>query len=269
MQNKSCCVCGLVKNCAPYLDRVLANIQQLCSQFSPFHIIFSYDISSDNSLNILQEFQKKSPQNVTIIVGDTTPSEFRVVNITNARNRCLNLIRQKFANYDYFIMLDCDDKGASKMNINVLQYYLNDNNNTNSGWDALTFNRNPYYDLWALSIYPYSFSCMNFSDWTQWGRYIEKILARKKPMELIECFSAFNGFGIYRTNKFINCYYDFRPRLDLIGKELLEKNIEVAGQMYFKGKATKIDCEHRSFHFMAIKQNNAKIRIANAILFYK
>ncbi len=95
MQNKSCCVCGLVKNCAPYLDRVLANIQQLCSQFSHFYIIFSYDISSDKSLDILQDFQKKSPQNVTIIVGDTTPSEFRVVNITNARNRCLNKIMPK------------------------------------------------------------------------------------------------------------------------------------------------------------------------------
>lgn len=265
MINKSCCICGLIKDCEPYLDRVITNIQIIASLFFNYHIIFDYDISSDNSLNKIEKFREEMPKNVTIIVGNTLLKQERVVNITIARNRCLELIRNKFIDYDYFIMLDCDDKGATKMNVNNLQYYLQDE--FNDKWDALTFNRNPYYDLWALSIYPYSFSCMHFSNWTRWGIYIEKILYNMKPKELVECYSAFNGFGIYRTNKFINCYYDCRPRIDLVGKDLIQKNMETAGEMYYKGKATKIDCEHRSFHFMAIKYNNAKIRISKEILF--
>lgn len=266
MKNNNCCICGLVKDCEPYLSQVINNIKQISAIFTKYKIIFSYDISSDKSLDILENYRLTDPNNVEIIIGTEPLTEYRVKNIAKARNRCLRKIQEKYNDYEYFIMIDCDDKGGTKINIKNLEYYLQDSTILDS-WDSLTFNRKPYYDLWALSIYPYSFGCMHFANWSKWGQHIKHLLLTKKPMELIECFSAFNGFGIYKTNKFINCYYDFRPRLDLIGKELLAKNIEVAGPIYFRGKACKIDCEHRSFHYMAIKENGAKIRIANAILF--
>ena len=190
-------------------------------------------------------------------------SEFRVYNIAKARNKCLDTIRTQFPEYDYFIMIDCDNVCSSPVKIESLLYYLN----INTDWDALTFNKDPYYDLWALSKYPYSFSCMHFKDWKAWGTYIEQIIKNTPPKTLIPCLSAFNGFAIYRTNKFIDGVYDPTPRLDLLPKHILDANKKISGPIYLKGKAEKVDCEHRSFHLMAINKNNARIRIAPEIIF--
>jgi hypothetical protein len=50
-------------------------------------------------------------------------------------------------------------------------------------------------------------------------------------------------------------------------KHLLAENERVAGPILTKGKAGLVDCEHRSFHLMAIGKNGARIRIAPEIIF--
>jgi len=263
MVKGKCCICGTVKDCAPYLDKVLQNIDKIGNIFDDYVVIFAYDKSSDNSLEILEKYSL-SHEMVIIDINVDPLFNFREYNIAKARNKCLDIIRSKFVSYEYFIMIDCDDVSVSPVNLEPLQYYLTEGV---SQWDALTFNKEIYYDLWALSKYPYSFSCFHFRDYKAWGRFIEKVLHATPPKTLIECFSAFNGFGIYRTNKFINCFYDPSVRLDLLPKHLLNATERVAGAIYIKGKAGVIDCEHRSFHFMAINQNGARIRIAPEIIF--
>ena len=262
MIKAKCCICGTVKNCGPYLQKVFKNIEIIGQIFEDYKIIMAYDHSNDNSLHFLQQYQTQS--NKMILHINTEPlSNFRVYNITKARNKCLETIRTQFSDFEYFIMIDCDDVCAKPIKLEYLLYYLT----INTEWDALTFNKQPYYDLWALSKYPYSFSCMHFSNWKQWGTFIEQIIANTPPKTLIPCLSAFNGFAIYKTNKFINCYYDGKPRLDLLPKHLLLKNEKIAGTIYLQGKAGLVDCEHRSFHLMAINNNSARITIAPEIIF--
>ena len=50
-----------------------------------------------------------------------------------------------------------------------------------------------------------------------------------------------------------------------MGKSTLLENMAIAGNMHV-GKQ-KEDCEHRSFHFQAIRENNAQIRISPLCLF--
>ena len=258
-----CCICGAVKNCAPYLEKVFKNIKTIGQLFDDYKIIMSYDQSNDNSLQILSKYTTNNPLKVVLHINTELLSNFRVYNIAKARNKCLEIIRSQFPDYEYFIMMDCDEVCSSNINVEPLMHYLT----AVYEWDALTFNKHPYYDLWALSKYPYSFSCMHFANWQQWGTFIEEIIANTPPNTLIPCLSAFNGFAIYRTNKFINCYYDGKPRLDLLPKHLLLANEKIAGPVYLQGKAGLIDCEHRSFHLMAINKNNARIRIAPEIIF--
>ena len=262
--NENCCICGTVKNCGKYLEKVLKNIETIGSLFSSFKIIISYDISGDNSLEILQTYQQLNPDLMILHVNTEQLYEYREYNIAKARNKCLNIIREQFSTYKYFIMIDCDDVCSNIRDLEPLKYYLN---NKLDLWDSISFNKDPYYDLWALSKYPYSFSCMHFKDWKAWGKYIENIMANAPLKTLIPCISAFNGFAIYKTNKFINCYYDPKPRLDLLPPHLLKKTEEIAGPIWLKGKAGLIDCEHRSFHLMAINKNNARIFIAPEIIF--
>ena len=263
MINGKCCICGTVRNCGPFLEKVFKNIETIGKIFNDYKIIIAYDESTDNSLPILNNYKCLYSDKMILHIGLEPLSEFRVYNITKARNKCLHTIRSEFPDFEYFIMIDCDEVCASPVKLEHILYYLTNN----TEWDALTFNKEPYYDLWALSKYPYSFSCMHFCNWQSWGTFIEKIIKETPPRTLIPCLSAFNGFAIYRTNKFINGFYDGTPRVDLLPKHLLKTNEIIAGPILLKGKASKVDCEHRSFHLMAIQNGNARIRIAPEIIF--
>lgn len=264
MSNK-CVICGTVKNCGPYLEKVFKNIEKIGGLFVSYNVIFAYDDSIDNTLELLQIFQAKFPEGKVEIYVETEPIlPYRSYNIARARNHCLDLIRKKYADYEYFIMIDCDDVCSQEVKLGPLEFYLSEEMCLK--WDALSFNKKPYYDTWALSIYPYVFSNMHFANYERYGTFIEDIIRRTPRGSLINCFSAFNGFAIYKTNKFIQHYYDPRPRIDLIPKHLMQKNIDICGPMYFKGKAKLVDCEHRSFHLMAVN-NGARIRIAPEVIF--
>ena len=270
--SSSLCICGTVRNCAPHLEAVVANMLAIGSLFADFRIIISYDISKDDSLAVLQRLQTKinlefGPDKFILHVNTDLLHEYRVYNIVKARNKCLDVIREKFRDYEYFIMMDCDDVCANKINLDVLARYIDKNNNYLANWDALSFISKPYYDLWALSKYPYSYGCMHFKEWQAWGTFIEKVIQETPEYELIPCLSAFNGFAIYKTDKFINCVYEGIPRFDLIPPHLLKINEKLAGPIWLKGKAALIDCEHRGFHLQAINKFEAKIRIASTFIF--
>ena len=261
MISGKCCICGTVKNCGPYLNKVFQNIETIGKIFDDYRIIIAYDHSNDNSLEILQDYQLKNNKFI-LHIENKPPTPYRTHNIARARNKCLDVIRNIFNDYEYFIMIDCDDVCSKPVNIEYILYYLS----INTDWDALSFNKEPYYDTWALSKFPYVCSNMHFKNPEGYGKFIENIIQKTQKKTLIPCLSAFNGVAIYRTNKFINYYYDPTPRLDLIPKHLIEKNIELCGPMYLQGKAAIVDCEHRSFHLMAIN-NGARIRIAPEIIF--
>ena len=134
-------------------------------------------------------------------------------------------------------------------------------------WDSVSFNRNNYYDIWALSINPYYLSCAHIGGdaGIAMSKYIINLLNNANKDDLIPCASAFNGFAIYRTDKFVNCRYSGLITLSLLPQHLIKQNIAL-----FKGKFdySKIeDCEHRNFHLMAINKSNARIRIAPEIIF--
>jgi hypothetical protein len=266
-----CCICGPVKNCGPYLNRVFSNIEKLGALFDDYVIIMYYDKSNDNTLNLLKQYQKKNPKLVFYINTDRV-SRFRTHNIAKARNFCLQKIQQSYSNYEYFIMMDCDDACSAPINSTVMSKYL-----FRDDWDALSFNKAPYLDIWGLSIKPFLFSYNHFRNnnqlYTYIQQYITKLLKELKPGDLLPCMSAFNGLSIYRTNIFINCKYDGRINLKLIPLPLLYKNMlatnsPVIYKDYGNVNGYYEECEHRPFHIEAINKYNARIMVSPEILFY-
>ena len=57
MVKGKCCICGTVKDCGPYLVKVLQNIDKIGALFDEYSTIFAYDNSSDNSLEILENYK--------------------------------------------------------------------------------------------------------------------------------------------------------------------------------------------------------------------
>ena len=231
-----------------------------------------YDKSTDNTLDILKKYQKTNSK-MFFYVNQNILSPFRTHNLAIARNFCLNYVKQNIEKYPFFIMMDCDNVNCKEVNTDILKKYLYTNN-----WDGLSFNTTPkYYDIWALSIYPFCFSYNHFENNLKFHyviqNYIDSLLKKaSQENRLVKCISSFNGFSIYRTNKFLNTYYDGKIRLDLIPNANLNAHKNVAkSKLIFKKYDTLDghyeDCEHRYFHIQASKNSGARIMISPEVLF--
>lgn len=277
MKTMGAYICGCVKDCEPHLRGVFKNIKELSGLFDNYRIIISYDESSDKSLRILHEIRESLPAGkMTIIMGDTSLTTIRTQNISRARNRILREIRSDKHNmYEYFIMMDMDEVCARKMNKlhieSILQF---ERERKPLAWDALTFNRPVYYDIWALSIHPYTFSCWHYAKAktiaNNMAAYVCKklyeVAARDAERALLPCISAFNGFGLYRTKKFIKVDYEWNVHATLAIYPKSEIDI-MSRHVWSEPIARHDDCEHRYFHIRASQLNGARICISPLCLF--
>ena len=246
---------GCVRDGGKYLNSVFQNIQKITGLFASYQVVIAYDESTDNTLSELERLSKQF--DIKIIRANGT-SSVRCENICNARNLILNYLKGR--EYKYLIMMDMDDVCSEPIVIPALKDVLSRND-----WDAVSFNRQPYYDAWALSIDNYRFSCWHYGEHSWLSKvepmqnYIHKKISELDRTQLLECDSAFNGFAIYRPEKFVDCEYSanindslpyMRPE-DMRGVDLTKKE----------------ECEHRPFHLKAVQKNGARIRISPLILF--
>ena len=263
-------ICGCVRNCERYLEKVFENIRKIGGLFDAYEILIVYDDSTDGSYETLMEIKQKIP--FKLLKNEQTLTHSRVLNISGARNTMLNYIRNApETSYDYFIMMDMDDINACDCNPDVLKKYLNKKDQ----WDSLSFNRRFYYDIWALSIDPFYVSCWHWADDKrpyenpEVTRLMHQYITAKlnSTTQLVECASAFNGFAIYKTNKFIQSHYDpdIRNNMALMPPMWIEQNAERLDRKIYINWVD--DCEHRYFHMKAVLEGGAKIRIAPDILF--
>jgi hypothetical protein len=276
MINSQCCICGPAKNCGPYITTVLENAEKIGSLFKDYIIIVFYDESSDNTLLKLNEFRIKNNK-LNFFINKRPISKFRTHNIAFARNFCLNFVLSNQDKYPFFIMMDLDEVNCKHINTSILPKYFEEENSLYK-WDALSFNSSPkYYDIWGLSIFPFCFSYNHFENNTIHNyhiiqNYVTNQLNSLKPGKLLSCISSFNGLSIYKTEKFLNCLYDGRPRIDLVPKKYIIAHSKASHSSlvfndfgHIHGKFE--DCEHRIFHIMAKQKNAAKIRISPELLF--
>jgi hypothetical protein len=256
-----CCICGTVRNCEKYLDNIFILMEKIGSLFEDYKIILYYDVSSDNTLEKLNNYSIKNNK-LILLINSGPLLNYRTHRIALGRNKCLKTMREKFNDYEHFIMMDCDDRCDYNIKLELLKNYL-----LRDDWDSLSFNHPAgYYDTWALSKRPFVVSCHHFKDPCLGQNYISNIIKRTPRHKLIRCLSAFNGFSIYRTSKFKDCWYDGRFRLDYIPKKLLIENIRASGNI-LPEKNKDEDCEHRFFHFSAFTKHTARIMISPLCLF--
>lgn len=267
-------ICGCVKNCAKYLQRVFNNIQFISAFFQKCYVVIAYDNSDDGSLTILKKISQEMNLPITILEGKNI-SKHRVVNICNARNSILDYIRKqqqdpKQSNFKYMLMMDMDNVSVSPINMQVFHNTMK----REKEWDAITFNQQDYYDIWALSVDDYVCSCWHFESKPYLGakkenvrkvkQYISEKIKNVKKDELIECKSAFNGVGIYKLDKFIHSHYeyDIKKTLRYITADEIKRNEEKMGYHFnINSWSGQYDCEHRYFHLKAQRMNKERLKI--------
>lgn len=260
---------GIVYNCAKYLDKVFNNIKTIISRFNTFQIVILIDQGTDNSLAVLEKWQR-TLKNVIILKGNKS-SPIRTKNIAIARNKVMAKLLELYKEkpYPYFIMMDMDDVSANKMNIDVFEEAWN----RSDEWDSISFNRKPYYDVWALSHDPFIISAFH---WKENGvkkmkDAIEKRLEKWPEDKLYPVYSAFNGFAIYKSIPFVFLQYEwkFNKTLPFLTPTMKKLNEEAMYPNTLKPfyDPNSMDCEHRYFHFDAMFNYGSKIRIFPKVLF--
>jgi len=270
-------ICGTVRNAEQFLDAVFANIRLIADTFADFHIIVAFDESIDKTLLKLTQKKQEYGDKMDILVNRNPVTNIRTENISNARNSILDKIREKIAGgfsteeWRYFIMMDMDDVCSKPIRLDVLTRALG----REDKWDTVSFNRNGYYDIWALSIDKYVYSCWGWlSPWEvveHMRTYIIDKLSKIPEDEFAECRSAFNGFAVYKVGMFLNCNYDWKmPKQYMTIDELQEQRRilwNVGSRSPLDVQTDEPDCEHRAFHMMATAKNGARIRISPERLF--
>ena len=272
--NLAFCLC--VRNCEKHLPNIFINIDLFNNKYNLYTIIV-YDNCKDNSENLIKEYQKKT-NNVYISTIENT-SKHHTVRIAKARNECLNILYNKIKNIDFHIMLDADNVCDKEWNIDIINKYLNNFDNDN--WDAISFNRNYYYDIWALLYDDFKHHCWGYKskkNSTKVVNYMRQDISnklnnlKKTSQNSIQCLSAFNGFSIYKTQKFKGILYDglYKNIKSLISDDQRLETIN-----FLRNKIDKnltIDenwtkqCEHIFYHLSAIKKNNCIIKISKYCL---
>ena len=107
MANK-CCICATVKNCGKYLKFIFLNIDCISKLFDDYRIIMYYDVSTDDTLHILRQYKNVNPKFI-LYENKNKMSIYRTHNIAKGRNYCIQTIKRYYFDYEYFIMMDCDE----------------------------------------------------------------------------------------------------------------------------------------------------------------
>ena len=264
-------ICFCVRNCSAYLERIFQNIKLLTDNATyKISSIFVYDNCTDASEQLLHEFKTNSNHDVYVKHIDNT-SRLRTVRIATARNTCLDLIYNELTEVSHHIMADCDDINVHSWNIDTIHKYIT--NYDNDDWDCISFNRGGYYDIWALLIDEFKHHCWGFGQKSRtvvnaMRSYIVDKLDNSTENS-IYCLSAFNGFAIYKTEKFKEIRYDgtYNNMKLLITDDEREKTLQLFKDKY--GIAhIHIDhckpecCEHIFYHLSAARKNKCIIKIS-------
>lgn len=268
-KNISLCFC--VRDCEEYLPKIFKNIELMKQLNYNIYCIFVYDNCTDNSPYILDEYRKK---NSNVIVREIkNQSNLRTVRIAKARNTCLQILYDELDDIEFHIMIDSDDINSDRWNINIINQYLKNFDNDN--WDCITFNRNNYYDIWALLFDDYKHHCWGFGNKSN-----EVVNAMKRSIihklnnlkeNSIEVISAFNGFGIYKTKKFKGIKYDgyysnVKPLITDYERYNTIKVLKEKHGLDVEIKNTLECCEHIFYHINA-RRNGLKIKVSKFTIF--
>lgn len=208
---------GPVRNCGPFLDDVLSNIERIGSLFKSYSSVFVESDSTDNSLELLQDYARTHPNAHIITLGsiaDKIPS--RTCRIAAARNMAIKFCEDNglMDTTDFYIQMCVDDVNAEEIDLegilSCFKYDLEE-------WDVMTANQNTYYDLWTLRKEGW----LNYDCWYEVQHrppYMSledaknifvgsRFIKIPKNYGLIEVDAAHGGLSIYKSKIAKGCRY--------------------------------------------------------------
>lgn len=198
-------IAGAVRDDAPWLPAIFKNIAAISDLFLSTACIFVESDSSDNSLELLNEFKNSRPDVEVICLGKLQPTVFELAQrVAIARNTYLDLIESKYSDYDLLLILDMDYINSDPVNIEGLL-----SNFKYTDWDMICANQKGFYgDLWALrhpelmphdcwekthNSFPLTFNAAK-------RLFVDRRIYFKETDPIIQVQSAFGGSGFVKIS---------------------------------------------------------------------
>ena len=265
LKNLNVVFAGCAKDCEPFLNKTLDNIEHYSSLFNQSYKVVIENGSKDKTRNILKDNQTEN--DFYFFEDNLNNLPIRGLRLEKARNIFIEKIKSnnKLRNCNLLIVLDLDESGNYKINNDAIIKAINFLNSRNSIGAVFANQFGTYYDMWTLRDKKY---CQN-DFWVEVLQNIAKrinhkdkitsdILAEVKKEYIdtktftfdenlppIPVNSAFGGFGIYKMEYVLKNkrYYEGVQTIDIVFKD----NI--------KAKTKFQKCEHVNFNFGLIDQN--------------
>jgi len=274
------------------ISYLFSNLVRIYSSniFSKVEFVFIYEYFDPTLREVTKlirdELSPRVPNARVEMIQNTYPREsVRQRNIGHARNTFLDYLRSlrkldadNACLFSHFAFMDFNNYACiGDINTDVLQEVMD----LQSEWDSVSFMREAgYYDMWALSFYPYVHSFFHFE--REWRDVLDRmrkmfdsvaVRAMHSGNSFLSVYSAFNGFALYRCSTYLS---DAEPRIrysDDIQTAFYPPNA-LQEQLYLvdsqmDGRINN-DCEHRYFHMASAQPpHNARIYIYLKSLFKK
>ena len=210
---------GPVRNCGPFLEKVINNIERIGSLFKDYSCVFVESDSTDNSLSILEGFASRNKNVYVLTLGNIEPKiPSRTVRIATARNIGIQFCEEHglLDKHDFYFQLCVDDVNEKEIDLDgILSCFKYDLDT----WDGMTANQiHGYYDLWTIrkegwmthdcwyEIYRNKPAYMSFDDWKRIMLDSREIKIPKN-YGLIEVDAAHGGLSIYKSSSAKGCRY--------------------------------------------------------------
>ena len=263
---KSAVLVGCARNCEPYLDRVLANMALVASQFAEAAFVFVENDSADATAAHLQAFGGDQAHFILEqLPGLAQRHRGRTERLAAARNHYLKLIRgSRLRGFDYLLVFDMDEVNAAGQ---PPDNFLRAIEFLESAPDHAAVFANQagcYYDMWALrhagacpgdvweEVFDYALAHAVSDQAAFDATFAKRIFKLGRDSAPVEVDSAFGGLGIYRMASVLEGEY--------IGRR--DKAVVVAGRTHHLLWQV---CEHVSFH-AAIRARGGRLFIAPWLL---
>ena len=192
MINKKIIIASTIKNESKNLKNYFKTLDKLIINYKDYFIILVISDSNDNSLMLCKNYL--SNKNGKIIIKNFKKKLDRIKKLEISRNEYLYLIKKKYFNFDFLIVMDVDNVNTN-LDVNQLERSLKKKN-----WNAIfPSQRFFYYDIFALRIK----KILNFN-------FIEKIsedILQNKKNHNIKIYFKKNLFNYFFLNKFSNKRY--------------------------------------------------------------
>jgi len=207
-------VCGCTKNSARYIYKHLQLLYDMAPLFETFKMLIYENDSTDNTVEILEQFKQTHP--FFDYISENLQTRVKTLALAHGRNTLLKYIQ----GFEYMIMVDLDDVIAT-FKPSQIKYLFE-----HTEWDALFANcLGKYYDIWALRIERDKwtqlcpFQVIDYDCWEAVQKYRTRQVVSQHQISipvstpLIPVNSAFGGFGIYKVDKINGRYNGFDGRI--------------------------------------------------------